>query len=138
MKSIDSTLYNAMSEVLVEVGDSLVVDLYSTIICVFDGKELEEEQNFRTFVTFARENNYIYQIDIHTDCKGSSEYSLLFSQTIAEKLKKRLKKLGISKKRIIERGLGSRNTIIDCKCKDCTKEQRNTNRRTTIKIVGFT
>lgn len=75
------------------------------------------------------------QLSSYTDCRGTEEYNLDLSQKRAEAAIEYLKSTGIPARRMIARGFGESNLVVNCECESCTEEEHQANRLTTFKIL---
>lgn len=86
-------------------------------------------------------NKYPIKVELgsHTDSRGSVSYNDILSQNRANAAKKYLIKSGIKEDRISAKGYGERNLLNRCSDGvNCSAADHQANRRTEIKIIGFT
>jgi outer membrane protein OmpA-like peptidoglycan-associated protein/tetratricopeptide (TPR) repeat protein len=77
----------------------------------------------------------ILEIGSHTDMRGNDRYNAVLSEKRAESTKEFLIDLGIAENRVIARGYGESQPIIQCKTEEsCTEEQHELNRRSEFVI----
>lgn len=84
-----------------------------------------------------QDNPEIIKIELtsHTDCRGSEEYNEDLSQKRAESAVEYLVRAGVSPDRMVARGYGESQPVVDCVCESCTEEEHQANRRTAFKIL---
>lgn len=75
------------------------------------------------------------QLSSHTDCRGNTEYNQELSQKRAESAVIYLIEKGIDAGRLVAKGYGESQLLINCRCEICSEEQHQQNRRTTFKII---
>lgn len=82
-------------------------------------------------------NNPGIQIELsaHTDCRGEFEYNKVLSQKRAQSAVDYIVSQGIASNRLVARGYGESQAIVDCECESCTEDQHQANRRTSFKIL---
>lgn len=87
--------------------------------------------------------SYIYQIEHHTDCRGSNTYNKLLSQRRADSLRTYIIVQGIDSNQIRAKGIGEDSLLIKkCKCdlsdnrNICSEFEHQLNRRTILRIIG--
>lgn len=86
-------------------------------------------------------NKYPIKVELgsHTDSRGSVSYNDVLSQNRANAARRYLIKSGISENRISAKGYGERNLLNRCSDGvNCSAADHQANRRTEIKIIGFT
>lgn len=83
------------------------------------------------------ENNPEIRIELnaHTDCRGDEAYNLDLSQKRAQSAVDYLIRQGINQNRLVAKGFGESQLVVDCVCELCTEEEHQVNRRTTFKII---
>ncbi|WAC03675.1 OmpA family protein [Lacinutrix neustonica] len=74
------------------------------------------------------------QINAHTDNQGSSRYNMNLSKKRAASTKTYLIKKGIEASRLISKGYGETQPLIDCKS-SCSQKEFQKNRRTEFIII---
>ena len=80
----------------------------------------------------------ILEIVSYTDMRGNDRYNANLSERRAESTKEFLVDLGIAESRIIARGYGESEPIVDCKTENsCTEEQHELNRRSEFVIKNL-
>ena len=80
----------------------------------------------------------ILEIGSHTDMRGNDRYNANLSERRAESTKEFLVDLGIAENRIIARGYGESEPVVDCKTESsCTEEQHELNRRSEFVIKNL-
>ncbi len=77
--------------------------------------------------------NISIEISSHTDSRGSVEYNQKLSEKRAKSTYQYLVKNGVAPSRISYKGYGGRKPAV--KCKKCTEEQYDKNRRSEFKII---
>lgn len=93
-------------------------------------KELDER-----VLTFLRDNpKLIVELGSHTDARGTDQNNLILSQKRAKSAVDYLISKGVDSERIRAKGYGETDLKIP---KATTEEQHQTNRRTTIKVLGI-
>ena len=80
------------------------------------------------------------ELGSHTDCRSSYDYNIDLSQRRADSAVAYLVRKGIDARRLLAKGYGESQLVNDCKCEgavkvNCTEEQHQENRRTTIKTL---
>ncbi len=76
------------------------------------------------------------EVNAHTDIRGTDSYNLALSKRRATSTMKHLIHLGINPNRMISKGYGESQTIVDCITKECTDAQHEVNRRIEFVIVS--
>ena len=80
----------------------------------------------------------ILEIGSYTDMRGNDRYNANLSERRAESTKEFLVDLGIAENRIIARGYGESEPVVDCKTESsCTEEQHELNRRSEFVIKNL-
>ena len=74
-------------------------------------------------------------INAHTDIRGNDSYNLKLSNKRAWAALNYLANLGIKKDRLISKGYGETEPLIDCKSKKCSDSEHQTNRRVEFVIL---
>lgn len=74
-------------------------------------------------------------INAHTDIRGNDAYNLKLSNKRAWSALNYLTNLGIKKDRLISKGFGETQPLIDCKSKKCSNDEHQTNRRVEFVIL---
>jgi outer membrane protein OmpA-like peptidoglycan-associated protein len=76
------------------------------------------------------------ELGSHTDSRAAEDYNLKLSQKRAESCVEYLTKKGIDKNRLTPVGYGETHLVNDCADGvDCTEEEQQQNRRTTIRVL---
>ncbi|MBI1185432.1 OmpA family protein [bacterium] len=87
--------------------------------------------------------NLKIELGSHTDCRNSKNYNLALSQRRALAAVNYLVCQGIDRCRLVAKAYGESQLVNNCDCegadkgKDCTDEQHQQNRRTTVKILDY-
>lgn len=83
------------------------------------------------------DNPDIVRIELtsHTDCRGTDEYNMDLSQKRAESAVRYLIGAGVAEDRLMARGYGESQPVVDCVCEECTEEEHQANRRTAFRIL---
>ncbi len=92
-------------------------------------------------ITLLRDNpDLIVELGSHTDSRGKDAYNLQLSQKRARAaVDYILEKGGIASDRIVAKGYGETQLVNHCaNGVPCTEEEHQQNRRTELKIIGFT
>jgi outer membrane protein OmpA-like peptidoglycan-associated protein len=76
------------------------------------------------------------ELGAHTDSRGSDEYNLQLSERRAQSAVDYIISKGIDADRVISKGYGETQPLIDC-YRNCTEEMHQANRRTEIKIIDL-
>jgi peptidoglycan-associated lipoprotein len=77
------------------------------------------------------------ELGSHTDSRAAEDYNLKLSQRRAQSAVDYLVKKGIEKNRLVALGYGETKLVNDCvEGVDCTEEQHQENRRTTIRVLS--
>ena len=80
----------------------------------------------------------ILEIGSHTDTRGNDRYNANLSERRAESTKEFLIDLGIAENRIVARGFGESQPVIECKTdSSCTEEQHELNRRSEFVVKSL-
>lgn len=80
----------------------------------------------------------VIEIGTHTDIRGNDNYNKNLSQKRANSVKIFMVKNGIQGKRVIAKGYGESQPIVECKTEeDCTEEDHEWNRRCEFVIVKW-
>jgi outer membrane protein OmpA-like peptidoglycan-associated protein/tetratricopeptide (TPR) repeat protein len=80
----------------------------------------------------------ILEIGSHTDTRGNERYNANLSERRAESTKEFLVDLGIAENRIVARGFGESQPVVDCKTEtSCTEEQHELNRRSEFVVKSL-
>lgn len=85
------------------------------------------------------ESNPKIQIELaaHTDSRAPADYNMTLSQKRAESCVNYLVSKGIRNERLIAKGYGETQLVNDCADDvECSEEEHQQNRRTTIRIIG--
>lgn len=101
------------------------------ILFQFDDYQLLSESNINLnkIVNYLKANPKAnLEINAHTDSKGSEEYNLRLSQLRAKSTFEYISNAGIDKSRLIYKGLGESNPLVNCDIY-CSDEQHKKNRR---------
>lgn len=78
----------------------------------------------------------VIELASHTDSRASDDYNMTLSQKRAQSCVDYLTQLGIPKDRMVAKGYGENKLINDCANDiDCTEEEHQQNRRTTIRVL---
>jgi len=87
-------------------------------------------------VTVLNDNpNMKIEVNAHTDIRGTDAYNMALSHRRAASTMKELIRLGINPNRLISKGYGETQPLIDCLTKDCTDEEHEINRRIEFVVV---
>ncbi|MBP9187347.1 MAG: OmpA family protein [Bacteroidia bacterium] len=82
------------------------------------------------------------ELGSHTDCRADSAYNQNLSQRRADSAVAYMIRQGIDAERLVANGYGERVLVNDCACegsyvkRQCTEEEHQMNRRTTVKLLG--
>ena len=86
---------------------------------------------------------FIFQIENHTDCRGSYDYNKELTQRRSDSLRTYILSKGIDSSQIIAKGMGEDSLLIKkCNCdlydtkNICTELEHQLNRRTILRIIG--
>ncbi len=104
----------------------------------FDRWEIREDAqpSLNELAKILKDNPEIkIQLASHTDCQGNDAYNLNLSQKRAQSATDFIVQTGIASSRIQALGYGETALINQCKCRDCSEEDHQENRRTTFKII---
>lgn len=82
----------------------------------------------------------VIELAAHTDCRESYAYNMVLSQKRANACVEYLIFKGIDSRRLIPKGYGESQLVNNCRCEneeasDCTEQEHQINRRTTIAIL---
>jgi outer membrane protein OmpA-like peptidoglycan-associated protein len=92
-----------------------------------------------SLVTLMKEQPLIVELGSHTDSRGSYKKNLILSQQRAETAAAYLVSHGIDPNRITAKGYGATRLLNRCAPGvPCTEEEHQLNRRTEVKVTGFT
>ncbi len=92
-----------------------------------------------SLVTLMKEQPLMVELGSHTDSRGSYRNNLILSQHRAETAAAYLVTHGIDPNRITAKGYGSSRLLNRCAPGvQCTEEEHQVNRRTEVKVTGFT
>jgi outer membrane protein OmpA-like peptidoglycan-associated protein len=87
--------------------------------------------------------NLKIELGSHTDCRNSKNYNLGLSQRRALAAVNYLECQGIDRCRLVAKAYGESQLVNKCDCEgedkgeDCTEEEHQRNRRTTVKILSY-
>ena len=80
----------------------------------------------------------VIELASHTDSRGSRGYNNNLSQSRADSAVRYLMVQGISRERLIAKGYGESEPIVECRDrKDCLETDHQQNRRTEFRILRF-
>ena len=80
----------------------------------------------------------VIEIGTHTDIRGNAEYNRNLSQKRADSAKEFMVKNGISPERVIAKGYGESQPIVECETvESCTEEDHEWNRRCELIVVKW-
>jgi outer membrane protein OmpA-like peptidoglycan-associated protein len=92
-----------------------------------------------SLVAVLKEYPITVEIGSHTDSRGTLEYNDNLSLKRSEGVTKYIVEHGIAPDRVTSAGYGERQLLNNCSDGvDCTKEEHQTNRRTEVKVTGYT
>ena len=92
-----------------------------------------------SLVSILKEYPITVEIGSHTDSRGTVEYNDNLSLKRSEGVTKYVTEHGITPDRVTSAGYGERELTNNCADGvDCTKEQHQANRRTEVKVTGYT
>ncbi|GAB4258336.1 MAG: hypothetical protein Kow0027_25820 [Saprospiraceae bacterium] len=91
-------------------------------------KELDELADF-----LQRHPDLMVELRAHTDKRGSATYNLFLSEKRAMAAMEYLRNKGISPKRMVAKGLGETEPVVNCK-EGCSEADHQLNRRTEFRI----
>ncbi|MBS9461712.1 OmpA family protein [Flagellimonas sp. 389] len=99
----------------------------------------ESRERLEVVLDVMRKNpNMIIEIGSHTDIRGRASYNKQLSQKRADSVKEYLVSKGIDENRVIAKGYGESEPIVECKTVDaCTEEDHEWNRRCEFVIVNW-
>lgn len=93
-------------------------------------------------ITLNRYPKVRIELGSHTDCRADSAYNENLSQRRADSAVAYIIRQGIDSARLVAKGYGESKLVNDCACegnyvkKQCTEEEHQMNRRTTVKLLG--
>jgi peptidoglycan-associated lipoprotein len=93
-------------------------------------------------ITLNRYPKVRIELGSHTDCRADSAYNENLSQRRADSAVAYIIRQGVDSARIVAKGYGESRLVNDCACegsyvkKQCTEEEHQMNRRTTVKLLG--
>lgn len=80
--------------------------------------------------------NLVIELASHTDSRAPADYNLELSRKRAQSCVNYLSQKGIQKERLVAVGYGESKLVNDCSDEvDCTEEEHQQNRRTTVRIL---
>lgn len=94
-------------------------------------ESLEELDKLADFLQ--RHPDLMVELRAHTDQRGSATYNLFLSEKRASAAMEYLRKKGVSPKRMVAKGLGKSEPVVDC-TKGCSEAEHQLNRRTEMRI----
>lgn len=113
--------------------------LLEGIYYAFDSYELlpESKITLNNLIDILQSNpSWRIELSSHTDNRGSESYNLQLSQKRAQSVVDYLTKFGIQKTRLLPRGYGESNPVIECNdYLPCSETDHALNRRTEFKIL---
>jgi hypothetical protein len=136
-QGIDSSLLQSLQTDLLKPGDAVSIPFISYVDANdFHGENL---RNLNTILAYLQQNIKItIQFANHTDCRGSEEYNLKFSQYQAKILAKWFVVKGVDQNRITHEGYGETKPVAPCNCNNCTEEEHFANRRLEVILLSLT
>jgi peptidoglycan-associated lipoprotein len=93
-------------------------------------------------ITLNRYPKVRIELGSHTDCRADSAYNENLSQRRADSAVSYIIRQGIDSARLVAKGYGESKLVNDCACegnyvkRQCTEEEHQMNRRTTVKLLG--
>lgn len=93
-------------------------------------------------ITLNRYPKVRIELGSHTDCRADSSYNENLSQRRADSAVAYIIRQGIDSARLVAKGYGESKLVNDCACegnyvkRQCTEEEHQMNRRTTVKLLG--
>jgi peptidoglycan-associated lipoprotein len=93
-------------------------------------------------ITLNRYPKVRIELGSHTDCRADSAYNENLSQRRADSAVAYIIRQGVDSARLVAKGYGESRLVNDCACegsyvkKQCTEEEHQMNRRTTVKLLG--
>jgi outer membrane protein OmpA-like peptidoglycan-associated protein len=75
------------------------------------------------------------ELGSHTDCRGSWSYNSRLSKKRAKSAADYIAERIINSERIVSKGYGESQSVSDCNCRACSKEEHQLNRRTEFIII---
>jgi len=97
----------------------------------------DSKKTLQKIVTVLNDNPTMkIEINAHTDIRGTDAYNMALSHRRAASTMKYLISQGIAANRMISKGYGETQPLIDCLTKDCTDEEHEINRRIEFVIVN--
>lgn len=99
----------------------------------------ESRERLQTVIDVMKKNpGMIIEIGTHTDIRGNGGYNKSLSQKRADSAKEFLVKNGIESGRVVSKGYGESQPIVECPVPaDCTEEDHEWNRRCEFVVVGW-
>ena len=122
---------------IVSIGDKTMIKI-ENIYFDFNKSSIRSisRLSLKKIVTVLNDNPKMkIEVNAHTDIRGTDTYNLALSKRRAASTMKHLISLGIDSSRMISKGYGESQTLIDCISKKCTDEEHETNRRIEFVIV---
>ncbi len=120
-------------------------DFNDSALQVIENKVNSEDSLNYLYDLMVKNENWIVELQAHTDCRGTEEYNLKLSNGRAKSCVDYLVSRGIDKRRLVPRGYGEGvpRKGLECKAIEAlaTEEERDAahqrNRRTQFKILSF-
>ncbi|MEM7486144.1 MAG: OmpA family protein, partial [Bacteroidota bacterium] len=99
----------------------------------------ESRERLEVVLEVLRKNpSMTIEIGSHTDIRGRASYNKQLSQKRADSVKEYLISKGIDENRVIAKGYGESEPIVECKAEDaCTEEDHEWNRRCEFVVVAW-
>ena len=130
-------LLNQTPAEIVSIGDKTMIKI-ENIYFDFNKSSIRSVSriSLKKIATVLNDNpDMKIEVNAHTDIRGTNSYNLALSKRRAKSTMKHLISLGIDSNRMISKGYGESQTLIDCTSKKCTDEEHETNRRIEFVIV---
>lgn len=122
------------NQIAIKDGVDLAKDLNITIYYDFDKATIRKDAavELEKIVAVLQKHKEInIVLNSHTDSRGRASYNLRLSEKRAQRAIEYLIKRGVDKTRLIGKGYGETELLIDCKYPEkCSKEEYQLNRRT--------
>ena len=135
--SLRDTIYFNLTDTILKAGKKYILHVdYSHS----DDKWLKYYNNDHvdSLLIFLKRNpGVIIEIGAHTDCRAPIEHNDSLSYHRARELAEYLVYKRISYHRLIPRGYGEREHLINCPCYKCTEEEHSINRRIEVKLLDI-
>jgi len=131
-------ILKATKAVIIKKDDNKMHIAVENIYFDYDKADIKRESFIalnKVLVVLKTNENMKIEINAHTDSQGKSDYNTKLSGARAEAAKQYLIENGINSNRLIARGFGETQPLIDCGDK-CTEEEYQSNRRIEFIILN--